>query len=149
MARILVKHFGIPANRTVVEGWSDDTIGNAYAARVMHTEWAHMRDIVVVTSEFQLERTRSVGRSVGRSFTARFRRANAMWLRCTTTFVQSNLFVDVLAAATAHGKRVSADLCRSAGRWSHASARARGKSQPRGGKPRAAQSMHRCQAKRC
>ena len=60
MGRELVK-LGVPAERIALEGYSDDTIGNAFFARVMHCDarpdW---RRIHVITSEFQIARTRAI-----------------------------------------------------------------------------------------
>ena len=62
MGRELVK-LGVPAERIALEGYSDDTIGNAFFARVMHADarpdW---RRLHVITSEFQIARTRAIYR---------------------------------------------------------------------------------------
>ena len=52
---------GVEARHIYVEGYSDDTIGNAYFLRVMHIDlrpdWTRL---VVITSQFQMERTRAI-----------------------------------------------------------------------------------------
>ena len=60
MGRELVK-LGVPAERVALEGYSDDTIGNAFFLRVMHADlrpdWTRVR---VITSAFQMRRTRAI-----------------------------------------------------------------------------------------
>ena len=56
MARVLEEE-GVPAEDIYLEGYSDDTIGNAYYARTMHADPAGWRRLLVITSEFQMPRT--------------------------------------------------------------------------------------------
>ena len=60
MGRQLVQ-MGVSAEDIYAEGYSDDTIGNAFFLRVMHAdvrpEWTRLR---IITSEFQMERTRAI-----------------------------------------------------------------------------------------
>ena len=60
MARYLVDN-GVDSNDIFLEGHSDDTLGNAFFARVMHVDvrpdWTN---IIVITSEFQMARTRAI-----------------------------------------------------------------------------------------
>jgi uncharacterized SAM-binding protein YcdF (DUF218 family) len=51
---------GVPAARIWVETASLDTIGNAYFARVIHTDPAGVRRLLVVNSEFHMPRTRVI-----------------------------------------------------------------------------------------
>jgi len=60
MARELTA-LGVKTNDVYVEGYSDDTIGNAFFARVMHADvrptWVN---ILIITSEFQMARTQAI-----------------------------------------------------------------------------------------
>lgn len=60
MGRELLR-MGVSAEHIFVEGYSDDTIGNAFFARVMHVDaqpsWRRLR---IITSAFQMERTRAI-----------------------------------------------------------------------------------------
>jgi len=60
MGRQLVQ-MGVKESDIFVEGYSDDTLGNAFFARTMHVdlkpEWRRLR---VITSEFQMDRTRAI-----------------------------------------------------------------------------------------
>jgi DUF218 domain len=51
---------GVPEDRILVETTSYDTIGNAYFARVVHLDQLALRRLLVITSEFHLERTRAI-----------------------------------------------------------------------------------------
>ena len=51
---------GVPAARIWAETASLDTIGNAYFARVIHTDPAVLRRLLVVNSEFHMPRTRMI-----------------------------------------------------------------------------------------
>jgi hypothetical protein len=51
---------GVPVARIWVETASLDTIGNAYFARVIHTDPAGLRRLLVVNSEFHMPRTRMI-----------------------------------------------------------------------------------------
>jgi uncharacterized SAM-binding protein YcdF (DUF218 family) len=61
MAKHLARAAGIKPNLLYPESFSDDTIGNAFFARTMHTdlrpEW---RDLLVITSQFQIARTEAI-----------------------------------------------------------------------------------------
>ena len=56
MARVLEED-GVPPEDIYLEGYSDDTIGNAFYARTMHADPAGWRRLLVITSEFQMART--------------------------------------------------------------------------------------------
>lgn len=58
-ARYLIGR-GYDPSRILVEWSSSDTIGNAYFARMHHTEPAGLARLLVVTSEFHLARTEAV-----------------------------------------------------------------------------------------
>jgi hypothetical protein len=51
---------GIPEDRLLYETASYDTIGNAYFARVVHADPMGLRNLLVITSEFHMPRTRAV-----------------------------------------------------------------------------------------
>ena len=51
---------GVPAAQIWVETASLDTIGNAYFARVIHTDPAGLRRLLVVNSEFHMPRTQMI-----------------------------------------------------------------------------------------
>ncbi|KAG8470237.1 hypothetical protein KFE25_008658 [Diacronema lutheri] len=61
MAVQLEREGGLRHELLYPESFSDDTIGNAFFARVMHTdlrpEW---RDLLVITSQFQMARTQAI-----------------------------------------------------------------------------------------
>jgi len=59
----LLRH-GVPAERILLENASWDTIGNAYFARVIHTDPAGFRKLLIVTSEFHMPRTEAIFRWV-------------------------------------------------------------------------------------
>jgi DUF218 domain len=61
MSRAL-KQRGVPAGWLYLESLSDDTIGNAYAARTLHCEWRPWRRLLLITSDFQLARAEAVYR---------------------------------------------------------------------------------------
>jgi hypothetical protein len=63
VARRLIE-LGIPRERVLTETASYDTIGNAYFARVMHTDPAGLRRLAVVTSGFHMPRTERIFRWV-------------------------------------------------------------------------------------
>ncbi len=50
----------MPAERIWAETASLDTIGNAYFARVIHTDPAGLRRLLVVNSAFHMPRTRMI-----------------------------------------------------------------------------------------
>ena len=56
-----LSNMGVAASDIYVEGYSDDTIGNAFFLRVMHLdlrpEWSRLR---IITSAFQMERTKAI-----------------------------------------------------------------------------------------
>ena len=58
-ARVLLAR-GVPAARVWAETASLDTIGNAYFARVIHTDPAGLRRLLVVNSAFHMPRTRMI-----------------------------------------------------------------------------------------
>lgn len=60
MAQELRRQHNIPAQHIYAEGYSDDTLGNAFFARVMHVDPARWRSIIVITSAFQMPRTRAI-----------------------------------------------------------------------------------------
>ncbi|HYP07631.1 MAG TPA: YdcF family protein [Bryobacteraceae bacterium] len=51
---------GVPPERIQVEASSYDTIGNAYFAKLLHVDPAGWRDLVVITSEFHMPRSRAI-----------------------------------------------------------------------------------------
>ena len=52
---------GVSRSDVYVEGYSDDTIGNAFFVRVMHMDLRPMwRRILIITSRFQLARTEAL-----------------------------------------------------------------------------------------
>jgi hypothetical protein len=65
-AQLMAQHLlsaGVPAEKIVLEAFSDDTIGNAFAARALHTEWRpDWRRLVLITSDFQIDRAKAVYR---------------------------------------------------------------------------------------
>lgn len=63
-AAVMGRHLsdmGVAVADIYVEGYSDDTIGNAFFLRVMHLdvrpEWSRLR---IITSAFQMERTKAI-----------------------------------------------------------------------------------------
>lgn len=62
-AHVLIRA-GIPADRIRVETCSYDTIGNAFFARLIHTDPLELRNLLVITSDFHLPRTEAVFRWV-------------------------------------------------------------------------------------
>lgn len=54
------EHLGVPAEAVLEETSSQDTIGNAYFVKKLFCEKNNWKDLVVVTSEDHLERTRYV-----------------------------------------------------------------------------------------
>ena len=53
---------GYPEELVLAEAASYDTIGNAFFARVMHTDPAGFRRLLVITSEFHMPRTEAIFR---------------------------------------------------------------------------------------
>jgi hypothetical protein len=51
---------GVPRERIFVDKWSHDTIGNAYFARCIHCGPRALRNLLVITSEFHMQRTRAI-----------------------------------------------------------------------------------------
>jgi len=49
---------GVNSSRILLEGWSLDTIGNAYGARQLICEPMRLRRLLIITSEFHMRRTR-------------------------------------------------------------------------------------------
>lgn len=58
-AQYLIKN-GIPAKKILTETCSYDTIGNAFFARVIHTEPLAFRKLLIITSEFHMPRTENI-----------------------------------------------------------------------------------------
>jgi len=62
MARSL-QDLGVPFQHVYLEGYSDDTLGNAFFARVIHVDpRAAWVNVLVITSEFQMARTQAIYR---------------------------------------------------------------------------------------
>lgn len=59
MAKYLMNK-GIPKEKILAEATSLDTIGNAYFARVIYTEFRQLRDLCIITSKFHMSRTREI-----------------------------------------------------------------------------------------
>ncbi|KAJ9456307.1 hypothetical protein DIPPA_12459 [Diplonema papillatum] len=59
-ARYLISKLRIPAKDVLEEGFSLDTIGNAYFARLAHCEPAGYHSIAVVNNDWHLPRTRAI-----------------------------------------------------------------------------------------
>ena len=62
MARYLL-HKGIKEENILIEGYSDDTLGNAVLARMDHLQWAALSEratTLVVTSDFHQPRTKLI-----------------------------------------------------------------------------------------
>lgn len=55
---------GVPANLIFREATSYDTIGNAYFSRVQFVDPMHWRNLLVITSEFHMQRTEAIFRWV-------------------------------------------------------------------------------------
>ncbi|KAL1499530.1 hypothetical protein AB1Y20_011732 [Prymnesium parvum] len=51
---------GVPAPRLLLEAWSLDTIGNAVFTRLMHAEPRGWTELLVITSNIHLPRTRAI-----------------------------------------------------------------------------------------
>jgi uncharacterized SAM-binding protein YcdF (DUF218 family) len=51
---------GVPPERIQVEATSYDTIGNAYFSKLLHVDPAHWTNLVVITSEFHMPRSRAI-----------------------------------------------------------------------------------------
>jgi len=62
-ARYLIRR-GVPPERLFIEACSWDTVGNAYFARMIHTEPRRWLNLLVVTSEFHMPRTEAIFRWV-------------------------------------------------------------------------------------
>jgi len=58
-ARYLIRR-GVALNRLLTESCSYDTIGNAYFARVIHTDVLRLQRLLIVTSEFHMPRTQAI-----------------------------------------------------------------------------------------
>ena len=50
----------IKKDRILLECWSFDTIGNAVATRLMHTDIADLKRLLIITNKFHIERTKSI-----------------------------------------------------------------------------------------
>ncbi len=55
---------GVPKSRILAETCSYDTIGNAFFARTVHTDPRNLRSLLIVTSEFHMQRTEAIFRWV-------------------------------------------------------------------------------------
>lgn len=55
---------GIPQSRILTEVFSYDTIGNAFFARLVHTDPLELRRLLIVNSEFHMARTEAIFRWV-------------------------------------------------------------------------------------
>lgn len=55
-----LRKLGVPAEKILTETASYDTIGNAYFARVIHTDPVGWRRLLIVTSAFHMARTRTI-----------------------------------------------------------------------------------------
>ena len=51
---------GIPKEKILLENWSFDTIGNAYACLMLHCIPNKLLNILVITSDFHMERSKSI-----------------------------------------------------------------------------------------
>ena len=51
---------GVPTRHILCEAASYDTIGNAYFARVIHTDPRQLRRLTIITSEFHMPRTQAI-----------------------------------------------------------------------------------------
>ena len=58
-AKLLIA-MGIPPHQILTETSSFDTIGNAFFARVIHTDPRQLKNLLIVTSEFHLARTKAL-----------------------------------------------------------------------------------------
>lgn len=63
MAEYLISQ-GINPNRILCESWSLDTIGNAYGVLMFHCIPLKLEKLLVVTSDFHIERTKSIFKKV-------------------------------------------------------------------------------------
>ena len=59
MANHMIK-YGVNPSRILMDSWSLDTIGNAYAALTMHCIPFNLRSIHIVTSGFHMPRSRAI-----------------------------------------------------------------------------------------
>lgn len=59
MARYLVNN-GVSPRDILVEGYSDDTLGNALMARTMIMQWMALKKVLIITSNFHLPRTKII-----------------------------------------------------------------------------------------
>lgn len=59
MANYMIER-NICPSKIFIESWSMDTIGNAYAALMMHCVPRNLRNILVITSDFHMPRSRSI-----------------------------------------------------------------------------------------
>lgn len=51
---------GVPPERIQVEATSYDTIGNAYFSKLLHVDPAYWTNLVIITSEFHMARSRAI-----------------------------------------------------------------------------------------
>ena len=58
-AEYLIKK-GVKPEKILLEGWSLDTIGNAYGALVMHCIPRKLKKLLIITSDFHMPRTKKI-----------------------------------------------------------------------------------------
>lgn len=58
-ANYLVKH-GLPTSQILTETSSYDTIGNAFFSKVIHVDPLGLRNLLIVTSDFHMPRTKTI-----------------------------------------------------------------------------------------
>ena len=51
---------GVPPEKLIEEGYSLDTVGNAYFLRTMHMDSSNVRKMIVVTNKFHMPRTKAI-----------------------------------------------------------------------------------------
>lgn len=59
MANYMIKK-KIEASRIILDAWSRDTIGNAYATLTMHSIPRNFKNLLVITSDFHMPRSRAI-----------------------------------------------------------------------------------------
>jgi vancomycin permeability regulator SanA len=60
MANYILKNSLVPTSKLLLDSWSMDTIGNAYAALTMHAIPRNLRKILIITSDFHMPRTQAI-----------------------------------------------------------------------------------------
>lgn len=51
---------GVPPEKIFCDEWGLDTLGNIYFARTIHTDIANSKNLLIITSEFHMRRTKSI-----------------------------------------------------------------------------------------